>query len=87
MDCTTDPVHRPIETDSPATYLIRVRGELEPEWSDRLGGMRIRITYGGVRPTTELRGTLADQTALAGVLTTLYQLGLPIISVERVNQG
>ncbi len=85
MDCVTDPANRSTESNSSATYLIRVRGELDAESSNRFGGLVMRAMYGGVQPTTELRGTLADQTELAGVLTALYQLGMPIISVERVS--
>lgn len=68
----------------PATCVIRVRGVLAPDWSVRLGGMRI-TTVRGSRPTmTELVGRLADQAALHGVLSTLYELGLPLMSVECI---
>jgi len=36
-------------------------------------------------PLTTLEGTLLDQAALAGVLNTLYLLGLPVISVEAIE--
>jgi len=34
---------------------------------------------------TTLEGELSDQAALAGVLNTLYELHLPVISVKRLN--
>jgi hypothetical protein len=39
-------------------------------------------------PETELSGRLLDQAALFGVLVTLYDLGLPLLSVAcRVAPG
>ena len=54
-------------------------------WFDRLGGMTIattRLADGSV--VTILSGELVDQSALVGVVNTLHDLGLPLISVERV---
>lgn len=72
----------PITLVEPATCVIRVRGVLSPDWSVRLAGMRIVATRSGNRASTELVGRLADQAALHGVLSALYELGLPLISVE-----
>ena len=67
----------------PAHYRIRVAGALGPEWSDRLGGMLIAATGRTGQPaTTMLEGELRDQGALMGVLNTLYELHLPLLSVE-----
>jgi hypothetical protein len=69
----------------PAAYRIRVQGQLDESWSPRLSGMAIHaaVTKEGNTVTT-LEGTLLDQAALAGVLNTLYTLGLPMISVEHL---
>ncbi|MCC6314933.1 MAG: hypothetical protein IT337_13065 [Thermomicrobiales bacterium] len=67
-----------------ANYVIRVQGALDPEWSERLGGMRITTFGRGRHASTVLIGTLADQAALLGALNTLYELGLPVISVQHV---
>lgn len=66
----------------PATCVIRVRGVLSPDWSVRLADLRIVTARSGNRAYTELTGRLADQAALHGVLSALYELGLPLISVE-----
>lgn len=72
--------------DNPATYQIRVWGWLDASWSDRLAGMHISVSYlGKDPPITKLTGTLPDQAALSGVLNRLYDLGLPVISVVRLN--
>ncbi|MCM3905616.1 MAG: hypothetical protein ND866_28310 [Pyrinomonadaceae bacterium] len=72
-------------SDGPATYAIWVKGALSPEWEDRLGGLQVRQVPASDQPITELVGTVVDQTALTGLLTTLYELGLTILSVERLH--
>jgi len=68
--------------DRPATYQIRVQGRVDPNWSDLLAGMAIFLTISEGNPqVTTLEGELKDQTALAGVLNTLYELHLPVLSV------
>jgi hypothetical protein len=69
----------------PATYAICVQGALEANWSDRLGGLRIVVIRAGDQAVTELSGRLPDQAGLIGVLTSLYDLGMPLLSVERVS--
>ena len=71
--------------DTPATYRIRVKGYLDSGWSDRLGGLAITSTSqdDGLTVTT-LQGELLDQAALAGVLSALYNLQLPLLSVDYV---
>jgi hypothetical protein len=62
--------------------VIRVRGALSSDWSDRLGGLRITVVHAGRHTITELVGRLTDQAAVHGVLAALYELGLPLISVD-----
>jgi hypothetical protein len=71
-----------ITLHEPALCVIRVRGALSSDWSDRLGGLRIMVVRAGHHTVTELVGRLTDQAALHGVLSTLYELGLPLLSVE-----
>ena len=72
--------------DQPATYQIRVWGWLDESWSERLAGMHITVSHLGTEPPiTKLTGNLPDQAALSGVLNRLYDLGLPVISVRRLN--
>jgi hypothetical protein len=70
----------------PAIYRIRVSGKLDASWSDRLAGMTITVdSQQGQKPVTTLEGLLTDQAALSGVLNTLYDLHLPVLSVEYVG--
>ena len=67
----------------PAHYRIRVAGALGPDWSDRVNGMFITASGRVGEPsTTILEGDLRDQGALIGVLNTLYEMHLPLLSVE-----
>jgi hypothetical protein len=64
-----------------ADYQIKVRGKLEPHWSDWFGGMKIE-SEGAV---TTLSGSVADQPALHGLLAVVRDLGLPLISIKRFD--
>jgi hypothetical protein len=70
----------------PSIYEIRVLGHLEEKWSDQLGGLQITATHGANgQPETILVGRLVDQAALTGVLHTLNELHLPVVSVQCVD--
>jgi hypothetical protein len=73
---------------SAATYQIRVIGQIDENWATRLGGLTI-ITTKEVdqQVITSLQGDLVDQAALFGVLMTLYDLRLPLLSVECLNNN
>ncbi len=71
--------------DAPCRYRILIRGTLDAGWSDRLGGMTITAAQlADGAPATTLIGELADQSALVGVLNTLHDLGLPLMSMEHI---
>jgi hypothetical protein len=72
--------------DRPGNYRIRVEGFLDKKWSERLGGMRITTSKIGDRKSfTVLEGQVRDQAELAGVLRTLYQRQLTLLSVEYLD--
>jgi hypothetical protein len=80
------PSRKPIPFDNPATYQISVQGWLDATMSDLLGGMTISPdTVEADPPVTTLEGELRDQAALAGVLNTLYELHLTVLSVKRLE--
>ncbi len=69
--------------DNPATYRVLVSGHVAANWSDRMEGMSIRWLKHADEPViTVLEGELIDQAALAGVLKTLYELHLAVLTVE-----
>lgn len=75
-----------VDFDIPANYIIVVQGLLRPDWFDRFGSMRITIRSQADEPFTTLQGKVSDQTELAGILNTLYELHMPLISVQLLNK-
>ena len=72
-----------LKIDQSATYCIRVAGYLDENWSARLGGLEINPTgQAGKQAVTTLSGPIIDQAALFGVLKALYDMRLPLLSVE-----
>ena len=70
-----------------ATYRIKVQGYLDKSRSDFLGGMTITtVSQEDQGVVTTLVGRLRDQAELAGVLSTLYEFHLPILSVECLRE-
>ena len=68
--------------DGSAIYRIRVRGILEFDQIQRLGGMNVTfLEEEGVQESI-IVGRLADQAALTGVLNTLYACHFPVLSVD-----
>ena len=62
----------------PEYYEIKIKGHLDPCWSDWFGGLNVTHLEGG---ETLLAGTLPDQTALHGLLERIRDLNLTLISV------
>ena len=63
-------------------YEIRLTGHLNARWTAWFDGLTVsRETEG----TTVISGQIADQAALHGVLQRVRDLGLPLISVTRVE--
>ncbi len=80
-------VKQKLTLDQPTTYQIKVPGHLDESWSDWADGMTITVESEGEGegpPVTTLTGTV-DQAALQGLLRRLYSLGLPLISVNRIE--
>ena len=71
------------QTDAPETsvYQIKVQGQLDKSWSGWFSGMT--VTSDG--DTTTLTGAVADQSALRGILTKLWDLNLALISVAQID--
>jgi hypothetical protein len=78
-------VKPPLSVIAAGMYTIRVQGPLDATWSEQLGGMRIMVSGTGRHAVTVLFGRLGDQAALMGVLNTLYDLGLPLLSVDYLS--
>ena len=69
--------------NAPAAYEIRVAGHLSVNWAARFEGLSIRHESDG---ETVLTGML-DQAAMHGIFVKIRDLGLNLISVNRVEAG
>lgn len=72
------------DPDQPVVYQIRIKGHLGPQWADWFEGMAVTREENG---DTLLTGPVVDQAALHGLLKKVRDLGLPLLSVIRVETG
>ncbi len=62
-------------------YQIELQGVLNSNWADWLGNLELTNTAHG---HTVLVGEVIDQSALHGLLTRIRDLGVPIVSINRL---
>jgi len=67
----------------PIVYQIRIKGHLGREWTNWFSGLTITLDNG----ETLLTGSVVDQAALHGVLKKVRDLGMPLLSVNRMKPG
>jgi hypothetical protein len=68
----------------PTEYHIRLQGHLAAHWSAWFDNLTISNEANG---EVVLRGPLADQAALHGVLIKIRDLGLPLLAITTVATG
>jgi hypothetical protein len=68
--------------DKPAVYRIQVKGRLASRGQESIDGFAVEAQSDD---ETTIVGTVADQSALYGVLLRLHTLGLLLLLVERVQ--
>jgi len=69
----------------PAAYRIRIAGRVKNGWSDFMISLQETHIQEKGASVTELTGTVPDQSALFGLLCHIRDLGLPLISVEFIE--
>ena len=70
------------DTGQPMVYQIRLKGHLGRHWTDWFEGLTITLEANG---DTLLTGPVVDQAALYGLLKKVRSLGLPLLSVNRID--
>ncbi|MDX1416398.1 MAG: hypothetical protein R3293_19520 [Candidatus Promineifilaceae bacterium] len=63
-------------------YRIRIKGILDPCWSEWFDGMEVTPQESG---ETLLAGPVRDQAALHGLLAKVRDMGMSLLSVERID--
>jgi hypothetical protein len=76
--CDTTAAH----PNSPGRYEIRIKGHLASRWATWFDGMTLSAESDG---TTVLEGAVVDQAALHGLLHKVRDIGLPLLSVTRLD--
>lgn len=66
------------DSPQPTIYKIRIKGQLDSQWTDWFEGLTITLEDNG---DTLLSGPVIDQAALHGLLKKVRDLGLPLLSV------
>ena len=71
---------------SPTINRIRVRGKLDADLARRLDGLNLSEGFATEDlPISVLVGCLIDKAAISGLLNSLYELHLLVISVECLD--
>jgi len=65
-------------------YQFRIKGQLGSQWTGWFEGLTITLEDDG---DTLLTGPVADQAALHGLLKKVRDLGMPLVSVNRIEPG
>ncbi len=69
-----------------AIYKIVIQGEIDLEWSNHVMGLQVNVSrVRGKDSVTTLIGQINDQSALSGILTTLNDLHMTVISVNMLT--
>lgn len=67
--------------NGPAVYQIKTAGRLCRKWANWFEGLSVECQG----EMTLLTGRIVDQSALHGLLAKIRDLGMPIISVRRIE--
>ena len=73
----------PIENEADY-YEIRLKGHLADRWINHFGDVSITLEENGI---TLLTFPVVDQAALFGLLKKVRDVGLPLLSVNRIESG
>ena len=72
------------DLNTPAIYQIRIEGHLSSQWVGWFEGLTITLEDDG---DMLLTGPVVDQAALYGLLRKVRDLGMPLLSVNRLIPG
>jgi len=70
------------DPNQPMIYQIRIGGHLGPQWTEWFEGLTPTLEENG---DTLLTGPVVDQAALHGLLRKVRDLGMPLLSVTRIE--
>jgi hypothetical protein len=74
----------PLTLDQPALYRIEIQGHLGQEYAGWMGAATVEEMEAATM-VTAIVARVADQAELHGILQGLYSLGLPLLSLLRLE--
>jgi hypothetical protein len=75
----------PEQDSDRAVYQIKLQGHLDPSWDEWFNGMTVASEdESNEIPVCTLTGPVADQSALRGMLSKIWDLNMTLISVIRI---
>lgn len=77
----------PHSTDRPEIYELRVGGRLGSEASAWFANMALQVDEAVSPVQTIIRAEVPDEAALYGLISRIRDLGLTLLSVNRIDQG
>jgi hypothetical protein len=77
-----DEISNKLNSKQPVIYQIRIRSQIDCDWSNWFEGLTITQVD---ETTTLLTGPIKDQAALYGLLKRINDLCLPLVSVQQVE--
>ncbi len=77
-------INSEIDPGQPLVYQIRIKGHLGRQWTNWFEGLTITLEDNGEMLLT---GPVVDQAALHGLLRKVRDVGMPLLSVSRVEPG
>ncbi len=76
-----------IQAMQAASYRIVVEGVIDPSWRECFDGLAVvEQRRPGGRVVTQLEGNLEDQSALQGVIATLFMLRMNLLFIVRLPE-
>ena len=70
----------------PAIYKIVAQGKIDYKLADRMLALQVNVEKGeGQKYYSTLIGKINDQAALSGILNTLYDMHITVISVQMLS--
>jgi hypothetical protein len=76
--------HTKTDSGHPMVYQIRIEGHLDDQWADWFSGLSVTQEENG---DALLTGPIVDQAALFGLLKKVRDLGMPLVSLNRLEPG
>ena len=72
------------EENQQTVYQFRIKGHLGQQWMNWFEGLTVTLEEDG---NTLLSGTVVDQAALHGILKTIRDLGMPLLSMNLIDSN